>query len=71
MYVIAMEYNFDPDRTAIGSDVPGMTIAERYILVLYYTIVTFTTTGQVDASVASLSLSKGTGFIMPPNLTAS
>jgi hypothetical protein len=46
MYFIARKYDFDPDRTAIGSAVQeGMTIAERYILVLYYTIVTFTSVG--------------------------
>lgn len=45
MYFIARKYDFDPDQTAIGSAVHGMTMAERYILVLYYTIVTFTTVG--------------------------
>lgn len=45
MYFIAKRYDFDPDQTAIGSAVPGVAIAERYILVLYYTIVTFTTVG--------------------------
>lgn len=46
MYFIAKQYDFDPDHTAIGSAIQeGMTKAEQYILVLYYTIVTFTTVG--------------------------
>ncbi|KAL3816991.1 LOW QUALITY PROTEIN: hypothetical protein ACHAXA_010111 [Cyclostephanos tholiformis] len=50
MFFIARQYNFDPDNTWIGSVNSDMSEFERYILSLYWSVVTFSTTGYGDWS---------------------
>ncbi|KAI2489466.1 voltage-gated potassium channel [Fragilaria crotonensis] len=49
-YFIARQSNFDPDNTWIGSEVEGMNAAQRYVVSLYWAIVTFASVGYGDYS---------------------
>lgn len=48
LYFISKQYDFDEDETWIGGKVDEMTDFERYITVLYFSIVTFATVGYGD-----------------------
>jgi hypothetical protein len=45
MYFIARQENFHTDNSWIGGSLEGLTLAQAYVLTLYWSIVTFTTVG--------------------------
>jgi ankyrin repeat protein len=49
-YFIARQSNFDPDNTWIGSEVEDMNASQRYVVSLYWAIVTFASVGYGDYS---------------------
>lgn len=49
MYFIAKMYGFDSSQTWIGENVDSMTMFERYITSLYFSVVSFTTVGYGKA----------------------
>ena len=50
MFIIARELAFDPDNTWLGSDITSLSEFERYVVSLYWSIVTFSTVGYGDFS---------------------
>jgi len=50
LYFIARERDFDPTTTWIGGEYPDLNLAERYVVSLYWSVVTFATVGYGDFS---------------------